>query len=759
MWQLPSSHSNIKQNKAEEPGGGCERRHTQILMTIPFLNPSPPQEDQQQETETFLKIKNPHCGPVSPGGPSVEVSDAEGPTDGAFGPVGSTAGAAIKREAFDGNTSQTNLTTTIKEFQTVEHVKSSFTIKHPILPIQVPEQEFIPVPKIPPAYKFIPAYKPTPAPKTTSAYKFITDQEYNLDDYELIPDQKYNIDDYELIPDPNVDSDHKLIPVQEYIPGRKFISDLEFTPGLNFIPGYKFLSDLELDLVDYELTHSPKVTSDNELTPAPNVDSDHKLIPVQDISTTVAAKDGGGEDPTGRGKAPVGGRFAATTFGGGTEAAADQKPSTRYPLIGSDNNKCYSTSTPAPNNCRAYEPRWAFNINSRKCEPTSRCRGGPTFFDTLSECEHACKDLLAVDKFTTISNSLNEINLYINLENQFLCETRPSLECWSGYLFNKTNYQTVEILVTPLYDIDCIIPKYDNCPIPLTQCFYLNCTSKGSTSSYSKFVYIFSGYDKWMNLQITFLLKKGNYHSSWQATHRLSKIDRLNMRKTQLLIKQINKFEYISPDELLLSYTDVSPCENKCNFDGQWETIKLKDINGINQEIFKFPFQQRISLTSSSNGLPEGLHLHERLHEFINKNNIQNLLITPFDNKTALFIGPKTTRSVLQENQQLLTEYTLKNGKGSEYGLMLQPGGVGIHLGNWGNETAGSSYYHTQFYIGKYTLFVLDDIGFTSTTPINYEVGNINFDREKNEYRSGTMALLIPNADRVLIDEFICHAE
>jgi hypothetical protein len=115
------------------------------------------------------------------------------------------------------------------------------------------------------------------------------------------------------------------------------------------------------------------------------------------------------------------------------------------------------------------------------------------------------------------------------------------------------------------------------------------------------------------------------------------------------------------------------------------------------------------------------VHLHERLHEFINVNTVSFLTKTiPFNSTLSLklYNGKNTVSKVLIDSKTKTRLRDIIYYHNKKPTLLIQNFGAGFHLGDWGPESSGSSYYHINFRIGKYTKLVMKDAGFESTNSL-----------------------------------------
>jgi hypothetical protein len=180
------------------------------------------------------------------------------------------------------------------------------------------------------------------------------------------------------------------------------------------------------------------------------------------------------------------------------------------------------------------------------------------------------------------------------------------------------------------------------------------------------------------------------------------------MEKTQEIIKKINIFSRFPMDELYLTFTTVNACNDKrlCTGSSFWKNLQKRENNYVTEALVRI----------DKDHFYLGLFLHERIHEYIN---YENSFLIRRHNLPPVYIGDKTVRLAIDDYNSGNFEYTNMlvqiNGR---YGLVMQDG---AHLGNWGVGSTPSSYHHIRndFYIGKYVISVMEEIGYKFTNPID----------------------------------------
>ena len=203
---------------------------------------------------------------------------------------------------------------------------------------------------------------------------------------------------------------------------------------------------------------------------------------------------------------------------------------------------------------------------------------------------------------------------------------------------------------------------------------------------------------------VFFLLEKGNYHSSWQTDDYLDPITLKNIKTAHNVIKKFNYYEHLEKNEMLLVFTKIY--ENSRIPNAVWSDVEHVYIPKTNQYI---PIHCRIETAPKLN---QDDQLHERIHEYINVKTLGPRLINY--GETWIYIGDKTVNLVLQDaksDTKLYKSIVFLKATGKR-GLIMQDYG---HLGDWGPESTPSSYQHTTFNIGRYTMSVINENGFYMT--------------------------------------------
>ena len=300
-------------------------------------------------------------------------------------------------------------------------------------------------------------------------------------------------------------------------------------------------------------------------------------------------------------------------------------------------------------------------------------------------------------------------NVYINLDYQTECNNFNHIQCW----ISKLEFEDGEIIDDVHVKVDGIVTP--ECKLMLCQ----KCIQKYGINGYkmlcehqkhNPYLYFFTpdrNSNAWLMPQngVFFLLEKGNYHSAWQEGSFLGEINRQSVKAAQNVIKKFNYCEHFPQDELFLVFTQIYEVKDRTN--AIWFSRKSVSVLGgkINLPIHAF-------IHSAPNHNPE-THLHERIHEYINNINNNDIRQIKYDNKWV-YTGEKTVSLVREDAKNNPTLYSniifLPNlGK---YGLIMQDHG---HLGDWGTEASPSSYNHVNFKIGKYTMSVINEAGYYMT--------------------------------------------
>ena len=148
-------------------------------------------------------------------------------------------------------------------------------------------------------------------------------------------------------------------------------------------------------------------------------------------------------------------------------------------------------------------------------------------------------------------------NVYINLTNQIKCVNAEYYECWNSKLdFENEIVENVHVKIDAIVTPECEVLLHEECTRNQgIRCFRMVCDKQ-------KYLYFYTHHqnsNNWLlpKNNVFFLLKKGNYHSSWQAATYLSHVNRENMISTQALIQNINYFEYYPMDQLFLVFVKV----------------------------------------------------------------------------------------------------------------------------------------------------------------------------------------------------------
>ena len=321
-----------------------------------------------------------------------------------------------------------------------------------------------------------------------------------------------------------------------------------------------------------------------------------------------------------------------------------------------------------------------------------------------------------------ISEKSSIKSIYINLDFQTKCEQRTDNECWNALALYDSNYVvSVQVLVKfVMRNCKAIESK---CPIDdKKRCFQQICSQNPS------FLIFFNQLGSSVSIQpenVYFLLTTGNYHSSWQSEG-LSTINRENMVKTQKLIKKINVFKNIPPNQLFLSYTKVVECV-QCNTRGvnipkRWVSeqntilpVTIENYNYDSTNVYMY-YSLYSVINVKKDFVLEG-HLHDRLNEFINTNILSSLIRKVYINSTTslnLYSGKYTISTVLTDSRinNRLRDIIYFYDKSPMLIIKDMKINPSYHINNWGTELYGSNYDHIYFNIGKYTRMVMKDVGF-----------------------------------------------
>lgn len=327
---------------------------------------------------------------------------------------------------------------------------------------------------------------------------------------------------------------------------------------------------------------------------------------------------------------------------------------------------------------------------------------------------------------TPINEKTQVKDIYIDLDFQENCKQKPDKECWNSFTTYDTNNYVVNVQILVSFVMrNCNATETKCTNLSNKKCFQQNCFQKPN------FLIFFNQIESFSSItpkNVYFLLSEGNYHSSWQSEE-LTDFNRKNMKKTQTLIKKINVFKNIPSDQLFLSFTKVKEfeCKDCKNPDGNWRNNQTKIlpviVNNDNDEsilvYINYSLYSVITLKKDLKG--KGVHLHERLHEFMNVNTVSFLTKTiPFNSTLSLklYNGKNTVSTVLIDSKTKTRLRDIIYYHNKKPTLLIQNFGAGFHLGDWGPESSGSSYYHSNFRIGKYTELVMKDVGFELTNSL-----------------------------------------
>jgi len=310
-------------------------------------------------------------------------------------------------------------------------------------------------------------------------------------------------------------------------------------------------------------------------------------------------------------------------------------------------------------------------------------------------------------------------NLYIDLDSQEKCKQRDDSECWNAYTEYDHNYVVnVQVMVSYIMN-NCKATEAHCTLVDDKRCFHQSCSQKAHLFIFFNQI----GSSLWARPEnVYFLLTEGNYHSSWQSEY-LSDINRENMIKTQALIHKINVFKNIPSNQLFLSFTKVVECDKTCKASGTWlpeqSTVLPVVLENYNVEpVTVNKYFSLSAIVTVEKDLIIGGHLHERLHEFINGNALSFLMQKIYINSTTqikVYTGKHAVSAVLMDSRLSRDLQDIIYYYNKIPSLLMQKGGMGDHLGDWGIESSGSSYNHVSFKIGKYTELVMKDVGFEST--------------------------------------------
>jgi len=320
-------------------------------------------------------------------------------------------------------------------------------------------------------------------------------------------------------------------------------------------------------------------------------------------------------------------------------------------------------------------------------------------------------------KFTEYHKQ-NLNNVYINLTYQTECMGFPQSQCWSSKLeFENETIDNFHVEVAGLFTPNCKIMLNTECTRKQgINCFRMECSNK--------WLYVHSNSTDekdWLlpRKSIFFLLKKGNYHSSWQASTLLNPSLLKNNKLVQDVMKKFNYYEHFPENQLLLTFTNVYEFPNKKFFNDKndlwynttdyravWKDVKLLYINKIKNYIcIHCKIEARPNVDTSD-------LLHERVHEYITSKFLGKRIINY--RNLELYVGDKTVKLVAQDskiNKKLSKSIFLMRESG-RYGLIMQDSN---HLGNWGVESSASNYDNVFFNIGKYTMSIINELGYYMT--------------------------------------------
>jgi hypothetical protein len=150
----------------------------------------------------------------------------------------------------------------------------------------------------------------------------------------------------------------------------------------------------------------------------------------------------------------------------------------------------------------------------------------------------------------------------------------------------------------------------------------------------------------------------------------------------------------------------IQEISNKYNAD--WNVMEYIYVPNLKAYI---PLHSKIQTGPT---LSERTQLHERIHEYINSDNPKQQKIRNRDQTSYIYTGDKTVDLVLTDSKsdtKLYKSIVFMKETG-KYGLIMQDDN---HLGDWGPESAPSSYQHITFNIGKYTMSVVNELGYYMT--------------------------------------------
>lgn len=318
------------------------------------------------------------------------------------------------------------------------------------------------------------------------------------------------------------------------------------------------------------------------------------------------------------------------------------------------------------------------------------------------------KNILKSFKFTE-DHKQNLNNIYIDLSSQTECMNFPVYQCWSSKLeFENEIIDNFHLKIDGIVTPDCKLILNSECTREQgIRCFKLTCTNNLENQK-NLYVYTSNKDSKdWLQPQkgIFFMLEKGNYHSSWQVGSFLSPVTLENVKLAHNVIQKFNYYEHFSRDEFLLTFTKINEVTNIPN--AFWTPVTQLYLQTIKEYI---PLHSTIRTAA---GLNAATQLHERVHEYINSGTIGPRFIQ-YGNRWV-YTGSKTV-DLVEKDSQFNTElsksivFLRETGK---KGLLMQDHHG--HLGNWGQGAASSSYHHTTFNIGKYTMSVINEQGFYIT--------------------------------------------
>jgi hypothetical protein len=182
-------------------------------------------------------------------------------------------------------------------------------------------------------------------------------------------------------------------------------------------------------------------------------------------------------------------------------------------------------------------------------------------------------------------------------------------------------------------------------------------------------------------------------------------------------------------NKLFLSFTKVAECvstaDSTLQCDNSTETWKsgqnkvlLSSLKLFDQDpVDVLTYYSMSAVITLKENTSIEIHLHERLHEFINENTLSYL--TQATPSSFLYMGEYAVFTVLIDSRlyTALRDNIYYYNQETPTLLMQDPnlGGGNYHLGDWGTESSGSSWKHMNFKIGKYTELVMKDAGFESS--------------------------------------------